>query len=121
MLRILKPKLIGGIQGPIPLPAVASDILKEINGIIRLLHGAGLVAGVFDASKMMECDQDQVTHAYRSLYDKLTPLTGECDPTDQAEAAIVEPREDTTPDRRSTRQLNLKSSRMIRSVFSGCL
>ena len=82
MLRILKPKLVGGIQGPIPPPAVASNLLDEINGIIRLLHDADFVAGVFDANKMLQCDQNQVTHAYRSLYDKLTPLTGKCDPTD---------------------------------------
>ena len=82
MLLILKLKLIGGIQGPIPPPAVASNLLDEINGIIRLLHDAGFAAGVFDANKMLQCDQDQVTHAYRSLYDKLTPLTGKCDPTD---------------------------------------
>ena len=90
MLRILKPKLVGGIQGPIPPPAVASYTLDEINGIIRLLHYPGYVAGVFDAKKMMECEQDQVTHAYRSLYEKLIPLTGKCDPTDQADTAIAD-------------------------------
>ena len=90
VLRILKPNLIGGIQGPIPPPAIASDILEEINGIIRLLHDVGFVAGVFDVNKMLECNQEQVSYTYRALYDKLTPLTGKCDPTDQAEAAIVD-------------------------------
>ena len=66
MLRILKPKLIGGIQGLIPPPAVASNMLDEINGIIRMLHDAG----VFDANKILECEKDQVTHTCRSLYDK---------------------------------------------------
>ena len=82
MLRILKPKLVGGIQGPIPPPAVASYTLDEINGIIRLLHDADFVAGVFDAYQIVESDQHQVNLAYRSLYNKLIPRTGKCDPTD---------------------------------------
>ena len=53
---ILKLKLIGGIQIPIPPPAVASDMLEDINGIIRLLYDAGFVAGVFDANEILECD-----------------------------------------------------------------
>ena len=56
VLRILKPKLIGGIQSPLHSPAVASDMLEEINGITRLLQDAGFVAGVFDENKMLECD-----------------------------------------------------------------
>ena len=56
MLLILKLKLIGGIQGPIPPPAVASNLLDEINGIIRLLHDADFVAGVFDAYQIVESD-----------------------------------------------------------------
>ena len=90
MLQILKPKLIGKIQGQIPPQTVASNTLKEINGIIRLLQDAGFVAGLFNASKLLECEQDQVTHAYRSLYDKLIPLTGKCYPTNQADTAIAD-------------------------------
>ena len=54
VLQILKPKLIGEIKNPIPPPAGASNTLDEISGIIRMLHKAGLVAGVFDANKMLE-------------------------------------------------------------------
>ena len=55
---ILKPKLIGGIQGSIPPPAVATNSQDEIDEFIRLLHDAGFVAGGFDATKLLECDQD---------------------------------------------------------------
>ena len=47
-------------------------------------------AGVFDTNKLLESEQGRVTHVYRSIYDKLFPLTDKCDPTDQAEAAIVD-------------------------------
>ena len=74
VLQILKPNLIGEIQGPISPPTVTTNPLDGINAIIQLLHDVKFVAGVFDANKMMECDQDQVTHACRSLYNKLKPL-----------------------------------------------
>ena len=82
VFQILNTKLFGGIKGPIPLLAVASNTIDEVNEIIRLLHDAGFVAGLFKANKLLKCEQDQVTHAYRSLYNKLILLKGKCDPTD---------------------------------------
>ena len=67
VLQILKPKLVGEIQGPISPPTVTTNPLDGINAIIQLLYDAGYVAGVFDANKLLECDQDQVIHACRSL------------------------------------------------------
>uniref|UniRef100_A0AAV1VBJ4 Uncharacterized protein n=1 Tax=Peronospora matthiolae TaxID=2874970 RepID=A0AAV1VBJ4_9STRA len=90
VLQILKPKLIGEIQGPISPPKVTTNPLDGINAIIQLLHDAGYVAGVFDANKLLECDQDQVIHTCRLLYNKLAPLTGKCEPNDQAAAAIAD-------------------------------
>ena len=45
---------------------------------------------MFDANKLLECDQDQVIHACRSLYNKLNPLTGKCESTDQAATTIAD-------------------------------
>ena len=90
MLQILKPKLIGEFQGPISPPTVTTNPLDGINEIIQLLHDAGYVAGVFDANKLLECYQDQVIHACRSLYNKLTPLTGKRESTDQTSTTIVD-------------------------------
>ena len=73
---------------------VATNAMEGISAIIQLLQDAGYVAGAFDANKLLECDQDQVIHAYRSLYDKLIPLTGKCQSGDQAVATIADvPRE----------------------------
>ena len=90
MLQILKPKLVGEIQGTIFPPTVTTNPLDGINAIIQLLYDAGYVAGVFDGNKLLECDQDQVTHACRSLYNKLNPLTGKCESTDQAATTIAD-------------------------------
>ena len=38
-------------------------MLEANYGIMQLLHEAGFVAVMFDARKVLECDQDQVTYA----------------------------------------------------------
>uniref|UniRef100_A0AAV1TQG8 Uncharacterized protein n=1 Tax=Peronospora matthiolae TaxID=2874970 RepID=A0AAV1TQG8_9STRA len=76
VLRILNPKLIGEIQGPISRPKVATNAVEGIGAIIQLLQDAGYVAKAFYANEQRECDQDQVIHTCRSLYDKQIPLTG---------------------------------------------
>uniref|UniRef100_A0AAV1VEF5 Uncharacterized protein n=1 Tax=Peronospora matthiolae TaxID=2874970 RepID=A0AAV1VEF5_9STRA len=90
VLRILNPKLIGDIQGPISRSKVATNAVEGISAIIQLLEDAGYVAGEFDTNELLECDQDQVIHACRSLDDKLTPLTGRCESADQAVATIAD-------------------------------
>ena len=71
VLQILKPKLIGKIQGPISAPATASNTLERINGFIQLVRDAGFVVRVLDAMKLLGCKQDQVIRACRSLYQGL--------------------------------------------------
>ena len=94
VLKILKPKLIGEIQGPISPPKMATNAVEGISATIQLLQEAGYVAGAFDTNELLECDQDQVIHACRSLYDKLIPLTGKHKVTDQTAASTADaPRE----------------------------
>ena len=57
---------------------------------MELLQSAGFTAGAFDAQVLLECDLDRVIQAGRSLFTKLIPLTGECDPVDQATQQIVD-------------------------------
>ena len=51
-------------------------MLEANYGIMQLLHEAGFVAEMFDVRTLLECDQDQITYACRSLNEKLIPLTG---------------------------------------------
>ena len=90
VLQILNPKLIGEIQSPISPLTVTTNPLDGINAIIQLPHDAEYVAEVFDANKLLECDQDQVIHACRSLYNKLNPLKGKCESTNQATTTIAD-------------------------------
>ena len=64
------------IQGPIPPPAVAFNILDEINRILLLLHDAGFVTKVLDAMKMLDYEQYRAMHAFLSLFEKLVLLMG---------------------------------------------
>ena len=68
VLQVLILKLIDEIQGPVSTPASASYMLEGIYGIMQLLHEAEFVAEMFDVTKLLECDQDQITYACRSLY-----------------------------------------------------
>ena len=90
VLRILDPKLLGELQGPISCAKVATNAVEGISAIIQMLQDAGYVAGAFDANQLLECDQDQVIHACRSLYDMLIPLTGKRESADQAVGTIAD-------------------------------
>uniref|UniRef100_A0AAV1T608 Uncharacterized protein n=1 Tax=Peronospora matthiolae TaxID=2874970 RepID=A0AAV1T608_9STRA len=90
VLKILKPKRIGKIRGPISPLKAATNPLDKINAIVKLLHDFKYVAGVFDVKKLLRCNQDQVVHACQSLYDKLIPLTGRYEPTHQDFNAIAD-------------------------------
>lgn len=47
VLRVLKPKLIDEIQGPVSIPTSASSMPGEIYGIMQLLHKAVFVTEMF--------------------------------------------------------------------------
>ena len=52
------------------------------------MHQTGFVADIFDVRKRLDCDQDQITYACRSLYENLIPLTGKAKTEDRASTAI---------------------------------
>ena len=90
VLQVLILKLIDEIQGPVSTPASASYMLEGIYGIMQLLHEAEFVAEMFDVTKLLECDQDQINYACRSLYEKLIPFTGKAKIEDQESTAIAD-------------------------------
>ena len=90
VLKILKPKLIGSLRGPISAPIPTPNQLEAIRRLMELLQNAGFTAGAFDAQVLLECDHDRVIQAGRSLFSKLVPLTGERDPVDQTIQPIAD-------------------------------
>ena len=65
VLKILKPKLIGSLQGPILAPIATSNQLEAIRHLMNLLQEAGFAAGAFDAQILLEFSADQVIQASR--------------------------------------------------------
>ena len=55
VLKILKPKLIGSLQGPVTAPIETTNQLEAIRHVMKLLQEAGFIAGEFDAQKLLEC------------------------------------------------------------------
>ena len=84
VLMILKPELIGSLRGPISAPIATANQLEAIRRLTTILQDDGFAAGAFDAQELLECDSNQVIHASRSLFAKLSPLTGNHDAVDQA-------------------------------------
>ena len=84
VLNILKPTLIGSLTGPVSAPVTPSNQLEAIRSLMKLLEDAGYIAGSFDAQLLLECHHDKVIRAGKLLFEKLIPLTGECDCEDQA-------------------------------------
>ncbi|CAI5729121.1 unnamed protein product [Peronospora effusa] len=89
VLMILKPKLIGSLRRPISAPIPTPNQLEAIRRLMELLQNDGFTTGAFDAKVLLECDHDRVIQEGRSPFSKLVPLTGECDPVDQAIQPIV--------------------------------
>ena len=87
---MLKPKLIDEIQGPVSTPASASNMMEGIYGIMQLLHEAGFVEEMVDVRKLLECIQDQILYACRSLYEQLIPRTGKAKIEYQASTAMAD-------------------------------
>ena len=82
--------MIDEIQGPASAPATASNMLKGSYGIMRLLHEDGFVAEMIDVRRLLDFEQDQITYACRSLYEKLIPLTGKAKTGDQASTGVAD-------------------------------
>ena len=84
VLKVLRPKLIGSLLGPVSAPERTSNTLDAIRRLIQLLQDAGFTPGAFDAQELLDCDQDQINTASKSLFEKLIPLTDIADVKEQA-------------------------------------
>ncbi|KAL4163229.1 hypothetical protein KRP22_014808 [Phytophthora ramorum] len=77
MMKILIPKQIGVLKGPVSVPRVRSNKLDAVKEQFRLLDDSGLVAGAFEANELFDLDLDTIHYANRGLFDCLKLLVGE--------------------------------------------
>ncbi|KAL4115144.1 hypothetical protein PRIC2_014038 [Phytophthora ramorum] len=74
MMKILIPKQIGVLKGPVSVPRVRSNKLDAVKEQFRLLDDSGLVAGAFEANELFDLDLDTIHYANRGLFDCLKLL-----------------------------------------------
>ncbi|OWZ02040.1 hypothetical protein PHMEG_00026468, partial [Phytophthora megakarya] len=76
VMIVMKPRLIGELQGPVkPLPQ-ASDFMAAITSLMNMLEDAGIVAGAFDADTVFELSLTTVEESSKRLFKLLKLLVG---------------------------------------------
>eukprot|EP00644_Phytophthora_capsici_P005544 jgi/Phyca11/12923/fgenesh1_pg.PHYCAscaffold_2_\ len=76
VMKMMKPKLIGDLQGPVIKPAKPVDQAAAISALMRMLKEAGIVAGNFNAEELLELDLPTLEGSAKHLVKLLTPLVG---------------------------------------------
>ncbi|KAG6619547.1 reverse transcriptase [Phytophthora cinnamomi] len=77
VMRVLRPKILGELRGPVSLPVPGSNKLTAAKALMHLLKEGGIVAGSFAAEDLFDLELSEIEHTMQSLFTLLTPLVGE--------------------------------------------
>ncbi|KAE8976223.1 hypothetical protein PR002_g25372 [Phytophthora rubi] len=100
-MQILRPKIVGDLQGPVSRPTSGSNKLDAAKALMRLLKEAGIVAGSFATEALFDLTLSEIAHTSQNLFTLLKPLVGE-DVGSQEHPTLLTPksaRPTTTPAR----------------------
>ncbi|KAE9274615.1 hypothetical protein PF008_g29549 [Phytophthora fragariae] len=75
-MKVMKPKQIGELQGPVAAPVPATNQMDGIRGLMRMLKEAGIVVGAFDANELFRLSLVTMEKSSTLLFKLLTPLVG---------------------------------------------
>uniref|UniRef100_H3H6Y7 Uncharacterized protein n=1 Tax=Phytophthora ramorum TaxID=164328 RepID=H3H6Y7_PHYRM len=76
VMRIVRPKSIGELQGPVKAPKEVTSQLEAVKLLMRMLKEAGIVLGSFDANELFDLELSIIRKSTLNLFAKLTPLVG---------------------------------------------
>ncbi|KAE8881272.1 hypothetical protein PF005_g27784 [Phytophthora fragariae] len=76
VMKIMRLKIVGTLQGPVTAPVVTTDKLGAIKMLMHPLKEAGIVQGAFEVNELFERDVSDITRSTMSLHLILTPLVG---------------------------------------------
>ncbi|GMF56493.1 unnamed protein product [Phytophthora fragariaefolia] len=79
VMRVLRPKLLGELQGPVSPPAAGSTKLSATKALMRLLKETGIIAESFEAEALFDLKLSEIKQSVQSLFELLAPLVGEPD------------------------------------------
>ncbi|KAG6603085.1 reverse transcriptase [Phytophthora cinnamomi] len=75
-MKVLKPQLIGDLQGPVAAPVPATNQMDAIRRLMRLLKNANIATSAFDASELFDLSGVTIQSASALLFKLLSPLVG---------------------------------------------
>ncbi|GMF14949.1 unnamed protein product [Phytophthora fragariaefolia] len=79
VMRVLQPKIIGELQGPVSPPVAGSTKLSATKALMRLLKETGIIAESFEAEALFDLKLSEIKQSAQSLFELLAPLVGEPD------------------------------------------
>ncbi|GMF36288.1 unnamed protein product [Phytophthora fragariaefolia] len=77
VMRVLRPIILGELQGPVPPPAAGSNKLSATNALMRLLKETGIIAESFEAEALFDLKLSEINQSVQILFELLVPLVGE--------------------------------------------
>ncbi|GMF22422.1 unnamed protein product [Phytophthora fragariaefolia] len=83
VMKIVRPKPIGELQGPVKAPREASDMLNAVKILMRMLKDAGIVLGSFDANELFDMEQSAIMETTLNLFARLASIVGSVVPVPQ--------------------------------------
>uniref|UniRef100_H3H504 CCHC-type domain-containing protein n=1 Tax=Phytophthora ramorum TaxID=164328 RepID=H3H504_PHYRM len=84
VMKIVRPKPIGELQGPVKAPKEVTSQLEAVKLLMRMLKEAGIVLGSFDANELFDVEVPVIRESTLNLFAKLTPLVGSVVPVQRA-------------------------------------
>ncbi|GMF40033.1 unnamed protein product [Phytophthora fragariaefolia] len=79
VMRVLRPKILGELQGPVSPPAAGSTKLSATKALMRLLKDTGIIAESFEAEALFDLKLSEIKQSVQSMFELLAPLVGEPD------------------------------------------
>ncbi|KAE8962159.1 hypothetical protein PR003_g28830, partial [Phytophthora rubi] len=76
VMKIMRLKIVGTLQGPVTAPVVTIDKLDAIKMLMHLLKEAGIVQGAFEVNELFDRDVSDITRSTMALHLMLAHLVG---------------------------------------------
>ncbi|GMF58119.1 unnamed protein product [Phytophthora fragariaefolia] len=79
VMRVLRPKILGELEGPVSPPVAGSTKQSATKALMRLLKETGIIAESFETEALFDLKLSEIKQSVQSLFELLSPLVGEPD------------------------------------------
>ncbi|EGZ16540.1 hypothetical protein PHYSODRAFT_330603 [Phytophthora sojae] len=74
VMKLLRPKLLGDLAGPVSQPTSGPDKLAAVQTLLRLFKEVGIIAGALDAQSLFDLKLSEIQNSTQTLFQLLKPL-----------------------------------------------